>query len=107
VENGKKMFERACRSDVCVGMAFEIVISETKTETKAERTEWQVVDKRPYTKEELNDVSEYSKPDKGALKPIYGHPPARQVEVEVNREILKQRVETLDLAKVIQAVNGL
>lgn len=88
-------------------MAFEILISETTTETKTERTEWQVVDKRPYTKEELNEVSEYSKPEKGALKPVFGHPPARQVEVEVNREILKQRVEKLDLSKVIMAINGL
>lgn len=80
---------------------FEITIKEIKTETKIVR---------PYTDAELSESEFYRQSDngkKGETKPIYGYAPDREEDVKREVEILKQSVESVDLAAVIKAINNL
>ena len=43
--------------------------------------------------------------DKG--KPVYGYTPEQDVTVTREREVYTQRVENLDLAKLVAVVNGI
>lgn len=89
---------------------FEITIKEMTTERKIVRGEHTIIDRRPYTDAELNECSIYRQSDagkQGETKPIYGYAPDREQEVDVQRELLKQTVEKLDLSSVIKAINNL
>lgn len=89
---------------------FEITIKEKSKTRQIVRGEHTIVDRRPYTDAELKDSSFYMSSDngkKGETKPIYGYAPDREQDVETEREILRQTVETLDLSAVIRAVNKL
>ena len=91
---------------------FEITIKEKRTERKLVPGTHTVIEKRPFTDEELSKSSAYrtlyeTKPDVTELKPIYGYAPAREENVTTEREILTQVVDELDLAAVIRAINKL
>lgn len=89
---------------------FEITIKEKISGRKIVRGEHAVIDRRPYTDAELSESSRWMESElgkKGELKPIYGYAPDREEDVENEREILKQTVETLDLPAVIKAINNL
>lgn len=92
-------------------MAYEITIKEITTRTVQENGNWVVVDKRPMTTEEvLDSANDYSfrKGEKDPpLKEVYAYAPARDVLKSIELEVLKQRVEKIDLAAVIKAINGI
>jgi hypothetical protein len=92
---------------------FEITITEKTTVKKIGGREWKVVDKRPYTKEEYNNEryflgsgnKEVTTPM--PIKEVMGYTPEKEVEETVERQILKQSVESVDLQKVIKAINNI
>lgn len=89
---------------------FEITVREITTERKLVRGEHVVIDERPFTEKELAEAPYWQTTDagkQGKLKPIYGYAPEREQEVDVQRELLKQTVEKLDLPAVIKAINNL
>jgi hypothetical protein len=93
-------------------MQFEIIIKRKRTVTQIERGQWALLEKRPWTDKELADASpSYSGKEKfletNPLKEVNGYRPEREVLAVEETEILKQTVETLDLAAVIKAINGL
>lgn len=63
---------------------------------------WEQVD----TKEVVREVYETGE-GKYRIAPVYGYTPAIEKTVEVKSTVLTQEVETLDLAKVIKAINNL
>lgn len=63
---------------------------------------WEQVD----TKEVLREGWDKDEP-KTRIAPVYGYTPSIEISVEVKSTVLTQEVETLDLAKVIKAINNL
>lgn len=87
---------------------YEITIKEIKSVTKVERGEHTVIEERPYTQKELDDANAfYREHSAKEIKRIYGYAPDREVTSEVTSEIIKQRVESIDLVAVIKAINGI
>jgi len=92
---------------------YKITITKIEKVKHLEEPKWQVVDRRPYTEKELQEYSasrygvnreQISAEDR---KEVYGYPPPREVEAEETHEVYSQRVNDMNLAKVIMAVNDL
>lgn len=96
-------------------MKYEITIKKTEEVTRLKKGEWGVVDKRPWTEEELSEQVSHSfyrsNPnqflERNPLKELMGYQPERDTVETVETEILKQTVNNLDLAAVIKAINNL
>ena len=94
-------------------MKYKIVITKIEEKTITKRVDYTIIDKRPWTKEELakaesSHYGDFSKfLEENALKEIRDYAPSWQGLELAETEVLKQTVETLDLAAVIKAVNGL
>lgn len=93
-------------------MRYEITIKKIEEKPVTKRGEWTIVDKRPWTKEELSKESatSYSETDflkMNPLKEIRGYAPDWNGIEKSETEILKQTVDSLDLAAVIKAINGI
>lgn len=92
-------------------MPYKIVINRIEKEQVEERGEWRVIDKRPWTAAELSDAAPFAQTEsfaaKNPLKEICGYTPSRTVTREIDVKVLEQTVETLDIAAVIKAINGL
>jgi hypothetical protein len=91
---------------------YIITIKKVETVTKTESGSYGVVDRVPWTDEQIQGASDhYGSAQKflahNPLREIRGYLPDRSVEEEVETEILKQTVETLNLAEVIKAINGI
>ncbi len=76
-------------------MLYEITIVQKTMEKREGGQEWELGAGEP---REEND---------GKIVETYGYTPNITVEREVSVQILKQCVNTLDLATVIKAINGL
>jgi len=83
---------------------FTITITETKTVGALKGNEWLIVEKRPYTPDELKETGdpEYYKKQ---LKDIRGYSPVVTETVTKDIEILKQTIKDIDLVSVIKAIN--
>ena len=94
-------------------MKYEITIKKIEPRTITKRGEYTVIDKRPWTEQELNEVNTriYGSTDdflsKNQLKEVHGYTPSWEGFELVETELLKQTVDKLDLNEVIRAVNGL
>lgn len=92
---------------------YEITIKKIESVPTVERGRYTVVDKRPYTNKELESANDiyracYEKLDpKAAIKEVMGYAPDEEVMKEITVDVLTQRVDDLDLAAVIKAVNKL
>ena len=84
---------------------WKITITKVSDKKVIETGQYTVIEKRPYSKEELKDSGdpEYYKKQ---LKEIRGYTPEREIVIAKEIEIYKQIVENLDLVEVIDAVNG-
>lgn len=86
---------------------FEITITEIRTVKKIVSNEWGIVG----TKEVARDETYYrddptGKEPKTRIEEVRGYLPPQEREAEKAVEILKQTVETLDVAKVIKVINN-
>lgn len=85
---------------------YTITIEKTIQRKAIEQGRYQTIEERPYTQEELKE-SGHPECFKDQLKKINGYPPDREVLETVKHEIYTQKIETLDLNKVICAINGI
>jgi hypothetical protein len=87
-------------------MSYEITIIENRTVVKKIGGEWKIVGTK-----EVERAPEFhrgsDRQPKTRIEDVYGYTPEIEKTVEVSREVLKQNVDTLDLAKVIQVINNL
>lgn len=79
-------------------MAYTITITEKRATTKIVGKVWDKVGQEQ--KDSIREGTFY-------LSDVYGYTPEIEKQVEEEREVLKQCVDTLDLPAVIKAVNGL
>lgn len=85
---------------------FKITIEETKTVNKMIGKVWAIVGTKEVDREDRHYQHDKDEP-KTRIDNIYGHTPEIEKDVEVTNTVLTQEVETLDLAKVIKAINNL
>ncbi len=85
---------------------FEITIKETKTVTKLVGNNWGIIGTKEVERETRHYQTDANEP-KTRIEEVRGYLPAKEQDVEVTTEVLKQSVETLDLAAVIKAINSL
>lgn len=94
-------------------MKYKITITKIETKTVTKRGDYTIIDKRPWTDAELSEALSSHYGDrkdfltKNPLKEVRNYAPSWQGVENEETEVLKQTVETLDLAAVIKAVNGL
>ena len=81
-------------------MSFEITITETKEVKKMCGQEWTVVGQEDIVSSEEPDIPIRT-------KPVYDYTPKIDKTVDVTVQVLQQTVETLDLPRVIKAINKL
>ena len=86
---------------------YEIIIKKTEIVKQKAGKDWKQTGERPVTKEEVEKSFGSHEDYKGKMSSVYGYTPEIEKEVEVDREILKQTIEELDLAAVIKAINKL
>ena len=86
---------------------YEIIIKKTELVKQKVGKNWTQTGERPITKEDAANA--FACPDSydGKMSNVYGYTPEIEKEVEVERTILKQTIEELDLASVIKAINKL
>ena len=95
-------------------MSYEITVKKITEREVVRRGEWRVIDKRPWTDDELQQerISSYYHNEQGVLsraplKEVLGYCPDVCVTETVETELLKQTVDDLDLAAVVKAINKL
>jgi hypothetical protein len=88
---------------------YKITILKIVKVKRLEDPKWQVVDERLYTEQEATEASQriYRDISPSETKKVYGYPPPNEVECEETHECFSQRVDDMNLAEVIKAVNGL
>lgn len=87
---------------------YQIVIKKIEKKTETSNGNWTIIDKRPYTEEELENVPPHNRSRyNDELKEVYGYPPPHEKEVEREVKVLEQTVDELDLVEVIKAINGI
>lgn len=87
-------------------MSYEITIKQTREVTKKRGGEWEVIGTREVEREQRFYGDSEDEP-KTRIEEVRGYTPEIEKTVTVEVEILKQTVDTLDLAAVIKAVNKL
>jgi hypothetical protein len=96
-------------------MGYKITIEKTEEKTIIERGDYQVIDERPYSDEEVNNMNQRDQrdfreraPEQGILiKKIYGYPEDKTTIKQYTKKVFEQEVDELDVASVIKAINGL
>lgn len=93
-------------------MSYLITITKIETTTRTENGPWTIIDHRPWTDEELSKATSYYGSEEeflktNPLKEINGYAPDREVASTKDTQIFTQKVEDLDLAAVIKAINGI
>lgn len=83
---------------------FKITITQTREVKKIVGKEWEVVDTEEVHRD--NDCILQGEP-RTRVKDVHGYTPEIEKTLIEERTILIQEVETLDLAAVIKAINGL
>lgn len=90
---------------------FEITIREITEKTVTKRGEHTVIDRIPWSKAELAKKDMFQSPEdflkETPLQPVYGYAPSFEGVEKVEREVLRQCVDELNLATVIKAINNL
>lgn len=91
---------------------FEIIIRTKQVQAVMKSGDWSVIDKVPWTDEELDKATRcYGDKESflrnNPLHEINGRTPSYEVSEVKEADIFRQTVETLDLAAVIKAINGL
>ncbi len=86
-------------------MPFKITIEKITSVPVMQRGQWVVIEKRPYTNAELEDIPRRDlAPD---MKEVMGYAPDRMGNETKVEEVYSQIVEELEITDVISAVNGL
>ena len=83
---------------------YKITIEKIETEKITKKGEWGTIEKRPYTKKEMEgkyNIEEFN----GKLKEFFGYQPEYQTIREKTTLILEQSIKELDLNTVLIAVN--
>lgn len=94
-------------------MSYQITIKKIEQVKVTRRGEYGVIDKRPWTDQELaEEMSSMYRGkeqflEKNPLRQVMGYQPNREEVEDKETKVLEQTVESLDLAAVIKAVNGL
>lgn len=90
-------------------MSYTVTIVKNEQVKSMKQGEWTTVDKRPWTESEMQASANYwdKSVDKEPLKEIRGYAPDREVIESKEVQVLRQTIDTLDLAAVIKAINGL
>lgn len=91
---------------------YRVVITSIEERIVTKRGEFVILDRIPWTTEELDkrDDTFYhhaNMQDKEPLHEIRGYAPSYEELEKVETQILAQTVESIDLAAVIRAINGL
>jgi len=85
-------------------MSFKITIEQTTVETRIRSPKWEKIGER----EVLRDQTYLSQNDsKTRIESVMGHTPEIEVREIVTIKTYEQTVDSLDLVKVIAAVNGI
>lgn len=90
---------------------YKITITKVEEVETTRKGDWVVVDRPPWNAKRLGEASNYE--DRGEflkrnpLDEVWGHAPDVVTTKQVETEVLVQTVDTLDLAAVIKAVNGI
>ena len=85
---------------------YKITIERKITEKKMVRGDYEILEKRPYTKEECNAAA-YGENFEKELKSIYGYGESYEKEITTEVKVFEQTVEDMDIEEVILAVNGI
>lgn len=94
-------------------MKYKITITKIESKAVRKRGEYTIVDRRPWTEKELGEAtsriygSDKEFLEKNPLKEVRDYAPSWDGFESEEVKVLEQTVETLDLAAVIKAVNGL
>ena len=86
-------------------MSFKIKITETREVVKRVGKDWAQVG----TKEVSRAIAfiNTNEDETSRMEPVYDYTPEIEKTIEEERDVLIQEVDTLDVAAVIRAVNGL
>lgn len=88
-------------------MSYKITIEKIETVSTMQRGAWTVIDKRPWTDDEMEGYN-YPTGTTPTLKEIHGYAPDRMGSETRITEIYSQTVDhDLDIGGVISAINGL
>lgn len=87
-------------------MRYEITIKSFNTVQVWTGKDWAIVGEKEVDREPRYYSTDEKEP-KTRSTPIYDYTPETSKHKTVERLVLQQNVETLDLAKVIKAINGL
>lgn len=85
---------------------FKITIEETKTVKKIVGKEWAIIGTKEVPRDESYYRQDKDEP-KTRIEEVRGYTPETEKNVEVKTTVLTQEIETIDLAKVIKAINNL
>jgi hypothetical protein len=84
---------------------YIITIQKVTVETVLTEQKWEIIGTQEIPRDASYTIAEDAA--KTRITDVRGHTPQIETKKPVVREILKQEVESLDLAAVIKAVNGL
>lgn len=85
---------------------IKITITETKTVKQVVGKEWAIIGTKEVPREQAFYRDDKSAP-KTRIDEVRGYTPEIERVVEVTNTVLIQEVETMDLSKVIKAINNL
>ncbi len=84
---------------------YKITIEKIETEKVTKQGEYGIIEKRPYTQEEMDTSYHGFEQEANQLKEIRGYKPSYEVVREKTTQILEQTVDNLDVKKVLIAIN--
>ncbi len=89
-----------------VVMSFKITITETREVKKIIQPDYQKIGEKEVLREESFYVRD-SKESKTRIESVLGYPPSIEKIVSVERQVLIQEVEDMDIGRVLKAINNL
>ena len=93
-------------------MSYKIIITKIETKKVTKEGDYQIVDRRPWTDEEIDKTTKHYQSNdnflqNNPLKEVIGYAPSRESTEEKEIKVLEQTIENLDLSAVIKAINGI
>lgn len=85
---------------------FKITIIETKLVKQIVGKDWDIIGTKEVPRDECYYREDKDEP-KTRIEEVRGYTPEIEKNVEVTRMVLTQETETLDISKVIKAINNL
>jgi len=85
---------------------YKITIEKIEITKQTVRGEYGVIDKRPYTKEEVENSHDADQL-KGKIKEVWGIKHNVEKTVKTEQMILEQTVDDLDLIAIVKAINNI